>query len=1260
MLERAAGCLESAGRRFFRDSNGVTRSRRSLGRSLWQYTGASAPLQPPDQRASYTQSATAGAGGAPSSGRIPALDFLYPPRTQEYAASCLLHRPKKPVPRRKKAIPNSSKAYSTKTHYSSQDGAADGPEPFITGFDKRIEGNGDDKQTRARKELNSLLRQMGEMDHDNAWELYEAAGYPADLNSALLAQFCRTRLARDHSRSKPLFGGIPTESRSSEDYLHMSMSYANADNLREMKRTYQEASINGAGNSSWAFTFARLLNNEQISDALEVWELRPKTFEDQWADLVASHLDALSLPKNILALATFLTNLKGDTSARQFTSSLIDIAFASPKVVENTSVETLLLILRKHKGLGVVNRDHYYQLIETLTSSEIRSTFVKSIVIYRSFRWQMKSEIPPAKSLRLILHGLVKFDIISGLEYVLNEIAHFYGKPSKGDYRRALSALARAGDVARVNGMFGMLLKNHGKPRIFSLLAPLLYVHATVGNVQDTRVQFERVSNEFGMVPNTVCWNIMLTAHLNNDDLHGAFSTFDEMLGKGAKPDSYSFGILMGLCANRGDIDNVFRLLTLLKESRVQITSALLDPIVESYCNNQLLDLAEQVAEACLGLNVKGSLVRMWNVLLWNHAFRIDLEAISRIRSRMEAAGIQPDGMSYSALMLSLVLIGRTDSARRILRTLHRGRRIHATEFHYAIILLGYVKSRNRDMVHVVFQEIKERFNRPGFSSRLLVLRSQLQRDLQQIKSRRRPTEAARSRLEHAEKVLTETIGESNTMMLATKHPSPGIGRQSLRQAFPSMYYEYVIAAYGTIGASSRVKSLFDEFSSVQLQFNRSNDASKLPPLRLLGALMFAHLNAGEFDKVEECWMMAFPRAVKMARRVDIDDWVFARRPSVGLDEDVSPPLPDASHGGTELLVTSGTREQKKEGEILPSFRFLLSRALSLYMRSLAYRRETWRIAEVVAQVQDAGFALSTFNWSTYVQLLCSSEQASDQVKAFAIFEEKFMPNYPGWRHLRRSRGIRPPGAPEFTNVMDKRNSPPHLFGREARKIYKKLQPDFMQPTYIAMVSLASTLLGFRERSIAAGNAEVKALYEIAPRTIDAIADMPYLRDKWQGVLLRGRQVQGDRHGDNERRQPFVWTGGVLGVGGETRMGRDVEEQTDEPSAEDGISPVSGVSVGQVDEAPDDEDAILRDNAPVHPEKILDPQDEYDIEVETQLEAQRRATEATDDQLDTDEPWASNHVSDTDEDPAPMSRAAQETASQRESEQDADVNEEVD
>lgn len=1231
MLERAAGCLESAGRRFFRDSNGVLRSRRSFNPHFRQYPGANseflhwlvALLQSSDQRSRCTQNSTRAAENA----RTPFLEFLYPPHTQEFVASRLLRSPRRPIPRRRKAIPGPARYYSSETQSRRQDVHQTVLAPGLS--EEAGEQDEKDKPTRSRETLIALFRQRENPDYGLAWVLYSTAGYPPDQTSALLAYLCHSNEPRDHERSIELFGRLG-DSRVADDYLHMAMSYLNTNGPEEMKKITREAMANGVGTSTWAFTFTHFLNTASFPDVQEMWDMRPESIHE-WTQLVTSNLEHSSLPKTILALATFIADRETDTSTRQFTSFLLDYAFTSPDIAENTASETLLAILRRYSSLGLLGPNHYFALIETLGSSGARVTFTKSMVVYRNFRWQMTAENPPPRTLlRLLFKQAATFGVTNGVRYLLEELAYFIGKPNPRDYRLALNTFAKIGDVQQVYEIFDMLVKDWGRSLTRKLLTPLLLVHASVGNVHDTVIQFNRLKTEFDREPNTACWNMLLMAHSRNHDMARAFSTYDQMMQEGMEPDTHTFGILMGLCAKKGDIENVLYLLGQVKERGVEIRTSLLDPIVEAYCNNKLFDMAEQVAEACLGMNARGDPARMWNILLLNYAFRIDLESVSRIRSRMEAAGIRPDGTTYAALMQSLVLIGQTDSARRILRTLHRSRRVHATEFHYAIILYGYVKARNRDMVHIVFQEIKQRFGRPDFNSRLLLLMSQLQRDLQNVKDSVHPEEAANQRLEHAEQLLRDAISASGSEMLTTKDPSVGLNRGSLKEALPSQYYSSIIAAYGEIGALHRVEELFNEFTENRHRFRGHEDASGLPPLRLFTALMSSLLKTGQYEKVEECWMTVYPKVLQMARHFDVDKHLTGQPSSAEAGEaasrsspEAAPPLPQRSRGGSGLVVSAEppkTTEAVKTAPILPSYRFMLEQPLNYYMESLAWRGMTWKIFDVVAEVEKVGFTMTTFNWSTYVRVLSFSDELSDRIKAFATFEDKFMPNFPGWEPLLRGYGLKPAGAPESTHIPERYEPPEGMFGRESRRLWSKVQPDWMQPSYITMVHLAAALNRFREQSISSGNAEIRALYKIAPRTIDVLGTMPYRRDKYQGVLLRGRELRGTD--PVSQKVPYVWTGGVLGVGG--RRQPSMKELRNEPITEElseqEPSEVLSKSDASVEQAAEAHTDYGPDEIPPPPLRTLEPEDEHDLETETQLEAQRRAGRPSDEELDIEPP----------------------------------------
>lgn len=1228
MLERAAGCLENAGRRFFRDPNGAAARRRGSSSSrFWQHgvidfelpNWLLALLPASDQRGLQSSNASS-VGRVSNHARIPFLDFLYPPEAHRYAASCFIRQPRRVVPRRRKrSFPCFKRSYTSDATSPSKTVENDSIEPAWSA-DRPPMVN----PKRAKAILASLINEGKQKDYARAWDLYEAAGHPSDMKSALLSYLSNSEGLSDEKRVAYLFKDIPEESRSAEDYLHAAKSRLLALNdSSQAKRICQEALDKDAGLPCLAWIFAYALDTAQWTFALDMWNMRPRDAED---DQLLVYIEPTSVTKIAVGLATFVNGQRDNGLGISVARFLLNYIIGSLKVIEKSSTETILRLLRRYNEIGILTANDYYKLIETLQSSKVRSSFVRSIVVYRNFRWLMRREVPPTGLLTGLLSSLASFEISNGVQYLLDEFSHFHEKPPLDAYRNALVAFSRTGETESIDHVFNCLVADHGKPSNQKFLTPLLYVHARMGNVEKARKQFRRVKEEFGLEQNTVCWNILLTAHARNDDFAGTFSTFERMLNQGVEPDSHTFGTIMGLCANRGDVDSVRYLLGVASARQIRITAPVLDTVVEVYCNNGRLDLAESVAETCLNLDVQGSLVRMWNVLLWNYAFRIDLEAVSRIRSRMDAAGLQPDGMTYSALMLTLVLIGETDSARRILRTFHRSRRVYVTEFHYAIILYGYVKAKNRDMVHIILREVKERFGRLGPSSRLMAIWNELRRDLNYAKASRRHTGSSDVRLKKSEKLLAETIANFDVRALASKLPSPGFGKQSLSQAFPAIYYENIIKAYGTVGASKRAQELFDEYISGKQPLDPSVDPYDLAPLRLLCALMVSHLTSEQYIELEKCWKMAFPRAVKMASRPNIDQWL-ASPSETSESKELPSSTPDFNQENREPYEEAGSADatdSEDQTTILPSYRFMLSRPISLYMQSLAFRDEFWRLPHVVEEVENAGFALTTFNWSTYVQMLSQSGRPSDQLEAFAVFETKFMPNFPGWRRLRRGLGARPANVPDTIDFIEhpRRPTDPKVLGKAGRKYWTSIQPDFMQPNYTSMVYLASSLLAFRERSIIDGGRELNELYDRAPRTVDVLTELPYLRDKFQAVLLRQRQLLEDVQPTVKPHEPLVWTGGILGVEGQLRWRgvhaaeKQMHKVSDKPDAANITFDVSAEKQEAEDHDRDPEDVDV-DAAPS--KKTLSRQDEHDIETETLLERMRRPAGMQDAEWESDE-----------------------------------------
>ncbi|EEP81679.1 predicted protein [Uncinocarpus reesii 1704] len=1213
MLERAARCIETVGQQIFLCSQSPLRSQRILRSNFWHHSAVDIDI--PfwcfgflSSQHSPGETDRVGGGHRISSDHFSYLEFLYPPRTRSFARSYLrtrnLHKTTN-VRRRKR--------FSYRGFASSTDAV----EGSIT-VSEAPSRNVDNKAVLA--ELRRLLKNEYQPDYSKAWKLFQAAGSPAELSSQMLAYLSASDKRSDASRTKVLFDGIPVSKRKAKDYL-CAIKTALIWNFEDfdVKDIYNEAASRNEEELCWGFTIALLVNRRNWHDALEIWNNRPNSAPDSEKQVESAELSELpGLPNRVISLLKDIQNAqlhKDAPGLMDLIRFMVNHVVSSQKFMTEMSTKSMLSLFELLDSLQLHETRFYFQGISTLQSLCLRPAHSRSMLLYRNFRWRLPEERVPQPMLNRFLKNLSALKISKGVDYLLDEYRLLYGKPSPEAYRYGLTTFARLGKESEVNRLFRSYVEDFGVPSDLKLLSPLLYVHARLGQVKETQEQLDRLSKDFDVSPNVICWNILLTAHAKSEDLTGAITTFKTMIQNEITPDTHTFGILMGLLANKGDVDAVINLFNFAKQNKVRISCALIDGIVEALCNNRRYSDAEKVANEALHLDFSGSLTRMWNVLLWNYAFIPDIDSVSRIQGQMQQEGIEFDGMTYAALMLSLVRIGKLESARQILAKLHRSRRTHITELHYAILLHGYLKEKNRDMILVLYKEMAARFETLGLSGNLSMLRANISRDLQRFREKGGIYSDDSVDLSRAERLLDVIIENFDVSMLATKQPQPGAKRRSVRSAFPSAYYEPLVLAYGSQGEFQKANNLVDKY---HLNMKRLALETQSSSLQFLHAEMTNYMRQGKHDKVDVCWKKAVEDTKRVARPTDLKT------------------LMDRSHNTPEISDLSRSHHQETSSHdadsgILPSYRFALSRCISVVMQSLSYRNLHSKIAQVIAEVEKIGFALTTFNWSLYIKLLCTSRRPVDQFLAFTLFEEKFISNFISWAHIKRGYTKRPVKAPAGLDYLERRIAPlqrHQVLGKAGRQAWAQIQPDSMQPTYLTMLYLASALIDFRSRSIASGEGEMDQLLSKAPQTVNAVAKLPFLREKFQGLILRGRRDIEEELGPEpvKTTDHVVWTGGVLGVDGETRidtspMVMEPEDVTPSDHAkphrrreyvsmpgEDFSEPDADMLETMLAEDAEWKATHFKPGAPfeIEPaERVLEAQDELDLESESRLEVQQ-------------------------------------------------------
>uniref|UniRef100_A0A093UWN8 Pentatricopeptide repeat-containing protein n=1 Tax=Talaromyces marneffei PM1 TaxID=1077442 RepID=A0A093UWN8_TALMA len=1210
MLERAVGCLEFAGQGVLHKYGGVLRSQKTLDPTFWKHQFSDADSSPWQSGLHHQSNPGPPAPIVTQSSPDFFLDFLYPRRCLVSAAAWAskIRKGNVNIHKRRRVL-NFARSYSQTPRSRTR--------PVAHGVSQ---GN---------------ISRASRRSHAS-----EASHHLANIENIGSNTISRTRLHRDYDRASldveraiGLLEDIDIDKRSANDYEIMLQPLLEAGHLPAVERLCDDAVAKDIDIDVWSLATKIAIQCTKWRELSYIWNKKHVDLSNVLPSTLASVSD---LPSHFDSFLAYLEENSATLTDLQLASDVLDFVFESDKIMRDMIVESALSLTRRSANLGFLQQSHYNRAIQTLLKIGKRASRVFSMVLYRNFRWHLSTCKPTKTLLHQLLGMLAEMKTHYGVQYLLDEFSHFYKQPSIGAYNYALLAFSRSGDVPKTQETFNKMVElygtstknpdvGHKTPRTPRWVLPVIHAHARMADYPSAEYEFHRIAHVYKVQQSRHCWNALISAHANARNVRGAFRVWRRMQRKGVPPDWYTYGTLMGMCARLGDVENTIALCKMAEKMPGKMPVALMDTVVEAYCRNQRFQEAEDMAERCLALSLSGSRTRMWNVLLYSHALRADLDSVSRIQTRMKEAGIEFDEMTYAAIMLCFVVIGQPNSARRLLRGLQRGRRIQATEFHYTLVLYGYVQQGNRDMIYLINKEMEQRFKNPGLSARVLMLRATLQRDTFERLSPNEDFEDSGYRLALSEDLLFKAVFNFDQRQFASKYPRPGTSGLPVHEAFPSVLYEPVLQAYSAEGMYRRTQLMLREYAK-DLQASLASDKrTVVPSLRFLSVLMEVYSQDGNFEAVQKCWDLSLRRAGKMLIRSPVSPAINppvpkgnVALPGVAFELASDTESQSTSHGGEEMLGESIISEDPAsdlldeqvkaphypaEESIIPSQRFILSRHFSIYISMVGKAGQSSSLSEIVDDFQKRGFSMSSQNWLTYVRTLATSNTASEQLEAFATFERIFMPHFPGWRLLARGSQLRPPGVPSAIDLLDKRpiGKFPELLGKKSTRLWTKLNPTWMHPTYNVMIYLAATLKDFNERSLTEGREQLDTLSSVAPLTLDAIAMMPHLRERFQGILLRNQVEQGDL--TPQQRRKYIWTGGILGIGGKKRLDHPLEEA-------DAVSEELETELGPAFDSSQSEILDVDDGEPEEhmktTEPIIAPEDEHDIETEILIESTRR------------------------------------------------------
>ena len=960
-----------------------------------------------------------------------------------------------------------------------------------------------------RNRLDELLaanvagRQPSQMSE--VWLLFVSLPDQQAHASSVLAYMSTSSSSQSRARVLQAYSIIATEDRVKEDYDRAVTAAMFLRRLHLAIEICQEALQRGLG-----FESRQMLLLHGIDKSLS------RVTSTVWISLFAGRVEAspsqnpaeaarnwnivdnfVNLPELLSKLLRRISHARADPVVGPFKDGLIQVCSAllwrtvfSAYIMNRITPRGILSLFEQAKHWSQLQPDHYWQAMRTLCSIRIkRERADLAMIVYRNLRHSFPEAKVPSDTLNGLIGICGKANYPSAtFDYLLGEFAYFHGKPYLPAFHRVLTMYSRHGDIAGVQKTFNTIHQVHGPLTTIEYYNPLLYVHAIRGDVTATRLAFEKLVSEHNIEPDVVSWNILLYAVARSEEPHQIFNVYEEMTAKGVKPDLRTFGTLVGVCSNAGDVNAVTQLLDLANENDVVGIDSLIASLVHAYCLNDDVEEAEILVEAVTEKNPHQSQIRNWNTLLRHHAFQADHKAMLVIQGKMRAAGILPDNMTYAAIMTALVRVGKTSQALQVLRTLHFSFDLGTTPFHYSILLHGFAMEGNRDMVSVISQEMTERFPYNKSSLKSPAIMARFRRSWSKAKialtDSAHPAQSTELELDESMKLAMNSLSEETSW---TKDPQPGIGRARKAQHAASIVALEVLAERAVANQEPHRASELVEQVNDAMERSALSGQPRAPTLPFLTTRLTLASRQLQWDEVQRLWCDIVGSAVKSSVPVEYRRSISSR--SHHLD---SPNPHDVLDLYASQLAGRGI-------SVLPAHRYVLSMSLSSYMYALESQHRYKELINLPRQTEQLGFKFTGKNWNNLIQTLCRSTKTHHQRLAFATFEKVLLANTPSFSYLLGGKWVDPSLRPQ---QQPARSLP--------RKLLEQIRPGVAAPTYYTLVYLAMVLLRFKKQAAHGHVDSLQHLEQEHPATVQLVTRLPYSKDKVQRLLLRGKKIHGD------------------------------------------------------------------------------------------------------------------------------------------------------
>ena len=1045
------------------------RSRRCLHSAFWSHGAGNIDLpswwifflQTTDSNRECQLPRKAHSPGEKVSGAIQELflDFLYPVQTL-----ALIRRLKRSTSAHQHA--SQSLKHYCRTYTSIAEDVIAGMK--AVGSEAAAETSAASEAGRSVEEIREDIDQvLGKHDqrgfYDQLWRSYQDLLEKSEALShndliKMLRSLGKSKRIVDMERLVALFENIPVQQRQAIHYSHAVSAALSLKDLGTAIAVHGEARRRIRGSIGTSAILAYTVQYEKWQEAVNIWH-------PLWAHKLAYYATPELWTKvDTLPLSRLMDRA---ASAAEFAISTTETAGYDGAAVHREFALELVRRLIKRQGTSFdVNR--YRKMIEKVRMLDASDLTIPKLALYQLlsieshehenlalhlYRGLRKDSrfSPTRELLTAITRRIVSQKGSLDIFMVIDDWRKYHGTLPTRMAISIIRVLAQNGELEATQKLFRDFLSEHGMPKSPDMYFAMLHVFNRRADTTGIVRMWDELHKVYNFKPDVKAWNLVISTFTRAGDLDGALTWYHKLREERVKPTSRTFFSLMSLYGKKGDRNAVEDLFRLAKAEDIEPSILMIDTLVTANIQDERLDEAEQLVVEATKMPLEGSRNFMWNALLNAYAFRKDVTKVTALHREMQVSGVATDSMTYAALMTALAVLKQPDAAAKIMKTVMPRARVMHTTIHYAILMGGYLATKQYDKVFELYQDMLHENLAPTMSTQNVLLRAAASVD----RESQDPEAESGNKIVYAraQQTFDQALANLEPMELAASEPRKFVGDRPINEAFSSTYFEYLIFLYGSNAAFDKVSALYDTFIKTVSKFTNQNIETS-PPVRLLSALMVTNIRDENYSEVDRCWTLALSKAQQLA--------------SYTTPSDISKPA-----------------------SILHSRRFILSLPLSHYITALQIQSRHSDLIRTVSIFQDLGFVLTSPNWNAYIRALASSPNPSHQSYAFQLCEQELMPYWPGWKFFRN---------PKYMKM--------NRFQPISRATH--LVPQKRMPAYITLVELARAYLLAKKRR---GEPSVRDLAGMAPMAVDAVNNMPRLEDAAQTLILRGGGGRPDGRG---------------------------------------------------------------------------------------------------------------------------------------------------